>query len=237
MLSSRREIRESIRAIRYMFPPSARATFRRLHRRYVFRRALQDVDRTAGLGASPAAALLEALVYGWGNHTFSARHEFLAALLEYGRVANGPILECGSGLSTIVLATVSRQQVWSLEHDPTWGKHTQVALDRNGCTHAHVLSAPLRNYGQFTWYDPPLDVMPCDFALVVCDGPPAGTPGGRFGLMPLMRPRVRSGCVVLLDDASRAGERHVAEEWARKFDMTCSMVGERQRYAVLTVPG
>jgi hypothetical protein len=191
-----------------------------LHRRHVLRRALAALP---ALGeATPAmrmASTLEALVYGWGNETFSARHDFLAAVLSYGRRAAGPILECGSGLSTVVLAKVSRQPVWSLEHDPGWRDRTQAALARHGCLQAQVVWAPLRSYGGFTWYDPPLAMMPNDFALVVCDGPPSGTPGGRYGLFPVMRSRVRPGCVVLLDDAGRDAEALVADRWVANSEL------------------
>lgn len=223
-------------AMRCIVPPPVRRALRRVHRRHVFRQALLEVGRTSDQGVASSPDLLDALVYGWGNETFSARREFLAALLSYGPLADGPILECGSGLSTVILATVSRQHVWSLEHDSTWGKHTQAALDTHRRRRAHVLPAPLRNYGQFTWYDPPFAVMPRDFALVICDGPPKGTPGGRYGLLPLMHPRVRSGCVVLLDDAGRPDERRVLDQWVSEFHVTFSMAGERQRYAILSVP-
>lgn len=202
------------RTPRWILPGRVRRTLRKVHRHYVLRRALAAV--AAGREAiSPArmASTLDALVYGWGNDTFSARHDFLAAVLAYGRRAAGPILECGSGLSTVVLAKVSRQPVWSLEHDPRWRDSTQAALAAHDCLQAQVLWAPLRSYGQYTWYDPPLAMMPSDFTLVVCDGPPSGTPGGRYGLLPMMRSRVRPGCVMLLDDAAREAEALVAERW------------------------
>ena len=221
--------------MRWILPIRLRRTLRMLHRRHVLRRALAALPAMGD--ATPAtrmASTLEALVYGWGNDTFSARHDFLAAVLSYGRRATGPILECGSGLSTVVLAKVSRQPVWSLEHDATWRNCTQAALVTHGCLQAQVVWAPLRNYGQFAWYDPPLAIMPTEFALVVCDGPPSGTPGGRYGLLPVMRSRVRPGGVVLLDDAGRDAEALVAERWVSEFGVTCAMAGERQRYAVLT---
>ena len=43
--------------------------------------------------------------------------------------------------------------------------------------------------------------LPGQFALVVCDGPPSGTLGGRYGLVPVMREHLQPGCVILLDDA------------------------------------
>lgn len=74
-------------------------------------------------------------------------------------------------------------------------------------------SSPLKDYGDFCWYDAPLESMPDSFSLVICDGPPGATKGGRYGLVPFMRDRLRSGCVILLDDAEREEERTIAARW------------------------
>lgn len=224
------------RTLRWLLPIRLRQTLRMLHRRHVLRRALAALPAVdEATPVTRMASTFDGLVYGWGNETFSARHEFLAAVVSYGRRAAGPILECGSGLSTVVLAKVARQPILSLEHDPRWRDYTQTALATHGCLQARVVSAPLRSYGQFVWYDPPPAMIPSDFALVVCDGPPLGTPGGRYGLFPVMRSRLRRGCVVLLDDAGRDPEALVAERWVTDFGVGCMMAGERQRYAILTV--
>ena len=31
---------------------------------------------------------------------------------------------------------------------------------------------PLKDYADFSWYDPFLNLIPSGFALVICDGPP-----------------------------------------------------------------
>jgi hypothetical protein len=86
--------------MRWILPIRLRRTLRMLHRRQVLRRALAVLPALGeATSASLVASTLAALVYGWGNETFSARHEFLAAVVSYGRRAAGPILECGSGLS------------------------------------------------------------------------------------------------------------------------------------------
>ena len=66
----------------------------------------------------------------------------------------------------------------------------------------------------YSWYDAPLKELPEQFCLVVCDGPAGDTPGGRYGLVPVLGPRITSGCVILLDDAERAPEREALLRWS-----------------------
>lgn len=54
--------------------------------------------------------------------------------------------------------------------------------------------------------------MPRDFSLVLCDGPPASTVGGRSGTLPRLHPHLGDEYVVLIDDAHRDGERACARE-------------------------
>jgi len=42
---------------------------------------------------------------------------------------------------------------------------------------------------------------------VICDGPPYWNKGGRFGLGQILRARLATGCVILLDDGAREEER------------------------------
>src|SRR4029079_17457531 len=108
---------------------------------------------------------------GWGNASWSTDDEYLIASIdEFGRT-EGPVLECGSGLSTIVLGIVARQmgrELWTLEHDPHWGEKVGETLARRGLAGVHLCVNPLKDYGEFSWYDPPLAAMPSAFGLVIC---------------------------------------------------------------------
>jgi len=66
--------------------------------------------------------------------------------------------------------------------------------------------------------------MPRRFALVVCDGPPADTPGGRYGLVPVMREHLSRGCVILLDDAEREHERTIALRWQTELSTSHELI-------------
>lgn len=223
--------------VKALVPARARQYAREQHRRYVFRHAMRQFARLPA-HAEPPLGLLADLDYGWGND-WSAKPEYLAASLQAAWRADGPILECGSGLSTMLLGSVAARKgsrVWSLEHHAGWGARTRQALADWELNNVEACIADLRDYGGYTWYDPPTSRMPTDFALVVCDGPPGETPGGRYGLLPIMRAHLKPGCVILLDDAIRAEERAIAARWAAETGASCTFAGTDKPYGILVLP-
>lgn len=225
--------------MRAVLPKPVRQRLRQAHRTFLLSRAVHRFVRLPQ-DADPPDSLLQDLVYGWGNEGWSAHHEYLAALLHHARTAAGPVLECGSGLSTLVLGLALRHRartVWSLEHDPFWAERTRGLLRGYGVETVDLCVADLRSYGRYTWYQPPLERMPSDFALVVCDGPPGGTAGGRYGLLPIMRARLAAGCVILLDDMERLAEQETIETWVKEFGIDFRVEGKEKPFATITVPG
>ena len=187
----------------------------------------------------PPPSVMRDLVKGWGNPSMSAWEEFIRAFLGCVRETDGPILECGSGLSTVLLgvaAARTARRVYSLEHSPVWAERVRGVLRRYGIANVDILVSDLRGYGQFSWYDPPLGSLPGDFSLVVCDGPPGDTAGGRYGLLPVMRSRLKAGCIILLDDAHRPAEKEIAARWARELGTSFAIGGAEKPYAKLRVP-
>jgi hypothetical protein len=165
--------------------------------------------------------------------------EYLAGCIQNALVAKGPILECGSGLSSLVVGAIAAEngiEHWVLEHSPEWAAKLQRDLDRYRIDSARVCVAPLKNYDGFDWYDAPLDLLPDRFALVICDGPPYWNKGGRFGLVPILRQRLTAPCVILLDDAAREQERTIAKRWAAELGASYETLGTKKPYAKLTVP-
>lgn len=210
----------------------------RAHRRFVFRQAMRRFLRDPAASVAPRAPVLNELIYGWGNESWSAMDEYLAACIQNALVAKGPILECGSGLSTLVIGAIAKQQGlehWVLEHSPEWAAKVQRHLDHYGIDSARVCVAPLKNYGEFDWYDPPVASLPDSFGLVICDGPPYWNKGGRFGLVPVLRSRLKAECVILLDDAAREQERTIAKRWAIELGASYETLGASKPYVKLTV--
>jgi hypothetical protein len=166
---------------------------------------------------APSHEILVELGRAWGDDGFRAVGGYLEEVARRAAEAQGPVLEIGSGLTTLILGTLLGRRnvpVWTLEHHAEFFHQTEARLKHCGLTNVHLTFAPLRDYGEFFWYDPPLEALPKDFSLVVADGPPGDVKGGRFGLLPVLRSYFAPGVVILLDDAEREKEMAVLRKWS-----------------------
>ena len=189
------------------------------------RRFAATIRRLGAVGQNetPTPDILAELGRAWGDDGYRAIGGYLEDVARWAAETQGPVLEIGSGLTTLVLATLAGRRdlaVWTLEHDLLYFRNTEAKLSRYGLTNVHLTLAPLRDYGDFCWYDPPLDELPRNFGLVVADGPPGDVKGGRFGLLPVLRSHLAPGAVILLDDAERVQERAVLRKWASEFGLS-----------------
>jgi predicted O-methyltransferase YrrM len=208
--------------LKRLIPKPIKRSVKDALRQLAFDRAIRQLTFLP-VGQLPSRQLLVDLQAGWGNESFAARTDYLEEVVTRASNTGGPILECGTGLTTILLGCLAGRrgiETWSLEHLPEW--HTQMTktLRRYGIPHTHVCFAPLHDYNGFYWYDPPLATLPKGFDLVICDGPPGTTPGNRYGLMPVLGERLAAGSLILLDDADRPGEAEVLRSWASEADLT-----------------
>lgn len=133
------------------------------------------------------------------------------------------VVECGSGLSTIwigyALQAVGSGRCVSLEHDSDYARETTRELDRHGLTevaevrHAPLKVAKMEGVSQ-PWYDT-TSVEDLDgISMLLVDGPPKATgPRARYPALPLLRSRMRSGSLVILDDTARDDERDISDAW------------------------
>lgn len=219
--------------LRSLLPAPLRRSLRACHRDWVFRRAMTAFRKDPLAATEAGSPLLADFMYGWGNDGWSAQQEYLAACVRHALAARGPILECGSGLTTVLIGAAAGRagvELWSLEHLPAWGDRVGRALRRHGLDSVHLCVAPLRDYAGYAWYDPPLATMPDDFALLICDGPPGSTCGGRYGLLPIMGKKLARDCVILLDDGARAEEQAIARRWQAESGGSYETLGWQKPY-------
>jgi len=224
--------------IRKLLPRPIKRFCRSVHRAAVMRQAMKRVLKNP-VAAVEDETCLRALVYGWGNEGWSAESEYLRHMVKLvDSLGRQEVLECGSGLSTLLLAAAAARhggRVTSLEHVSDWAERVRNELKRYGLSRTAVpLVAPLRTYGPYTWYDATSVVGP--FAAVVCDGPPSTTPGGRYGLLPVMGPRLAPGCRILLDDAARLEEQEILRRWRRERGATYRIFEGEKPFAEMTLP-
>lgn len=186
----------------------------------------------------PGREVLTDLAGAWGEDGFRAVGGYLEEVTRAAAKADGPVLEIGSGLTTLILGSLVGRRglpVWTLEHHPEFFRNTEAMLNRYSLTNVHLTLAPLRDYGDFSWYDPPLDELPRDFSLVTADGPPGDVKGGRFGLLPVLRSYFAPGVVVLLDDAERPREQECLRRWETEYGLSHrSQTRDEKGWAICT---
>lgn len=232
----------TLREVAKAFVPTPARTFARsVQRDMILSRAIRDVR--ASLERSREAVLprelFDRMGRGWENSGFAAGREFLEAALRLAQTSRGPILECGSGLSTLLLGLVAERrelEVWTLEHHAVWARRVQRVLDRFGIRSVKLCLAPLKRYGSFDWYDAPTSSMPDKFCLLICDGPPGETFGGRYGVIPVLGSRLAPGSDILLDDVVRDAERETAMRWRDELGATLGTEGVNRQFAHLVLP-
>jgi Methyltransferase domain len=182
--------------------------------RYTLEAAIRDL---AALGARrPTAQHFRRLASGFGNSGWAATQDLLDELAARSAAARVGILECGSGLSTLLIGALTKQSgvpVVSLEHHPEWHRRMSEILRRHGLHHVDLQLRPIRSYDGFDWYDLPALAAERRFDLVLCDGPPGDTRGGRHGLLPCLGDRFAKGCVLVVDDTHRADDDAVVTRW------------------------
>jgi len=149
---------------------------RQLRRRYVFNRAWAAYQCDPDSFCSWTDEQVHRFLYGWGNEDFAASTGLLRAAVKLSLDQDVNILECGSGLSTLLIAAIGRNKgkFYSLEHDRDWYMKLQRTLkNRKVDQGVKLCYAPLKDYGKFDWYGiDPNTSLADSFQLVVCDGPP-----------------------------------------------------------------
>ncbi len=211
------------------FAKSVKGMVRSAHRSALLRRALNKLRRDPEAILGSRGDVIADLINGWGNTGWSASPGYLKACMRQALASRGPMLECGSGLTTLtvgVIAAHTGNTLYVIEHSREWFTRVQESLDALGIGSVSVIYAPLKDYGDYHWYEISHEMNRHRYAMVICDGPPGDTPGGRYGFMPLLGRCLTDGCVILLDDASREAEQETARRWCDEQNLDCQVAGD-----------
>jgi hypothetical protein len=207
-----------------------------IYHRWMLRRKLHALSQTLRAGRTSSPRLLQQLHRFWGNEAWSADTALLGSILKWFPRTCGTVVECGSGLSTLLLASLAAihdRQVRSLEHDGQWAARVNNALTPMLASHALVIQAPIERYTEFDWYSQDAVASLQQIGFIVCDGPPGSTRGGRYGLVPILKDRLLPGTILLIDDSQRPKERSIIERWCRELSAT--VVDRQATHSVLQV--
>lgn len=163
----------------------------------------------------------------WGNIPNAAGAGLITEWIKEARKATGDVMECGSGITTLVAAAANPDiTVWALDHDMDWAGKTKMYAEKYNLGNIEVVYAPLKNL----WYDVP-DTYPKVFSLALVDGPPRGF-SDRFNI-------TKSGvdlsdAVVIWDDMDYGRMRDIVNEFAVLNDSVAEFIEhESKDYAVV----
>lgn len=208
----------------------------RTYRQWQLRRAVARLGRPS-LSDKTRRRLLEKIVRLWAN-PWSADAELLESMLYWLSRSSGPVLECGSGVSTLALVagvSSTRRPVVSLEHKAKWARRVWKGIPRGMRSHLDIVQRPLVSHGDYEWYDVDPSSLPESIGFVLCDGPPGSTRGGRRGVTEVLRDRLAPGAVVLFDDTDRPGEWGLVQDCCA--ELPADIIEDAPRHSVLRVPG
>lgn len=173
--------------------------------------------------------LLDSMNKAWGNRA-AAPVELLATCWHLAREADGPIIECGSGLSTIVMAAANpKVPIHSLECEPAWATKLNAVIAGHGLDNIKLSCKPIETYPEGRWYA--RDGLPSQPAMTFIDGPwrVHGDRGLAYKFIDLSR------STVLVDDIDDQREGMAAREWSEATGRAMHTMGSG-RFAVFARP-
>ncbi len=193
-------------------------------------RRAKALRQIANMPSVVTEKFLQELVGLWSNSAWTADPEFLMALVAECKDGTA-VLECGSGLSTLLMGKLGRVSILSLESNPEWAEYMKSAARKLDLGNVEIRYAPIAEYGNYSWYGAELhDDYSWD--LAVCDGPPESTPGGRVGLLQGLS-AASPGARILLDDSHRPSEQAAMAEW--ESSGLVKLVSSRETFSTLVV--
>jgi hypothetical protein len=159
----------------------------------------------------------------------------------------GPFLECGAGVSTVILGVLAERtgkDVWSLEQDEEWFDLVRKELRDLGLRRVNLIYAPLEVRDGAAWYAFDDQSFPRSFTTVFCDGPAIKQTewpepvhrAWRSGLVRGLRRRGIHFRTILLDDAENPRCPFLLEDWQEAGLLTQVVETPHGRHVVATVP-
>lgn len=161
------------------------------------------------------------------DKNWSAAADFLEIIINHCLHSTpSSIVECSSGLTTLVLARCCQlnQQghIHSLENGEDYAEKTRQQLTGFGLgEYAEIIHAPLEteniNNHEFMWYS--INKLPeLSIDMLVIDGPPGYLQKySRFPALPLLYDLLAENCVIFLDDAARDDEKAIVDMWLESY--------------------
>ncbi|MFK8104938.1 MAG: O-methyltransferase [Saprospiraceae bacterium] len=139
------------------------------------------------------------------------------------------IVECGSGVSTIVNAYLLEKlnaegHIYSLDNDAHYAGITRDNIAYHDLSDwATIVHAPIQDFtlGQAAWKWYATDFLkdlPTSIDLIVVDGPPSTLQkNARYPALPLLFDRLSPTACIIVDDCNRSEDKASVERWLKEY--------------------
>ncbi|MEM6523791.1 MAG: hypothetical protein AAF693_08370 [Bacteroidota bacterium] len=148
------------------------------------------------------------------------------------------ILECGSGLSTLVIGYAIEDTeclLVSLEQSEEETQKTQRLIQQHQLNFKHrVYFAPLKEYGYGSWYDLEKISFPSSLDIIIVDGP---YEKGKYGIyrqhaIKILERYINKNTVIILDDANR--DKYIINMWKKQYSINVEYLPTEKGTALIS---
>jgi hypothetical protein len=162
------------------------------------------------------------LVEAWGNGNWAGSHNMLSMLTVLARKADGPILEFGTGLTTIIMRAASDKPIFAFEQSSEWAQKVLKRL--TGPVELVVADVP-----ELGFYDTSI-LEDKAFSLAVCDGPLDSR--SRAQSFPVLEKALKPGGMFVIDDLQFCDIAAGLKEWAEGKAKYETFEGDTRTFAI-----
>ena len=155
------------------------------------------------------------------DNIYGALEDVLVLCVVMAQRADGPIIEAGSGLTTILMAAATEHPVYCLEHDPIWAARLAEMIAESGVENVGLCLCPIKD-GWYNLTDFETE-LPARFSLGLNDGPPR-TVGSRMGFYERFGDRVDT---IIVDDADDRAYGNEIETWCAENGRRVDFIEQR----------
>jgi hypothetical protein len=164
----------------------------------------------------------------WGDAQLNGADGFMSACLDVASRVTGPILQCGAGLSTLLLGlTAERSNVhlWTLEHHAHAANSARSWLHQYEIANAHVISAPADLMEDCVGYVVDANRLPANLGLVICEGSSA-VPASARSILSRVGDRLDPNGIVLVHHVKRRRDAEFLAQWAKSRNASMVLKGK-----------
>ena len=189
----------------------------------------------------PLAVMTELFAH-WGDPLSQSGESYLRSCLAQAATAQGPIVQCGASLMTLVLGSLchsaprNERQLWCLEHDVHWANNIRSWLTQYRIGSAHIITSRAHLFDGYVWYAVDASRLADRVSLVLCDGARA-TPSGVLGTLSRLEGRLAHDCTILACHVTRADDLRRLNEWAKARAASCVIVDRQEGFIKVSLRG